>query len=499
MALTLLSRLLGIVKAKVIGSVYGSGETGDVINFTYNIPNNFRKLFAEGAMSSAYVPVFSRQVSEGKQKDSNILMDLLFTYQLLLFLLIFLSSCFFGDEIIDAFSSFSEEGIKLGGKLLPFFMLFLTFVSLGTIFSSLLQVHKNFFASSFAPIIFSLTVITGILVGDNRFGTMAMAYAVLLGGVFQFLFWYLSIRKNGYKLRLAFFPKQCEFPLVLKNWLLVIGSSLIQILGQQVSYSLASGMETGSVTAFSNATIFWQTPYGIFFTGATTVLFPLMSQAWNRRDAEGLRKETSRGLSQLATFLVPSAILIFALANECVSSILQGGAYTYEVALMTASVVRHYLIGMLFVAWYGFLQRFCYSTGRYKLVLRLSILQTALDIFFSILLMRIGIGVIALPIANNISFCICLAFLCFFIRETYAPLKDKELQGTIGKILMANVPLLIVSVIYKSQHATWWQTGSSMRNFAFACLLGIVGCAIVFVSYMLFHIPFMDMFRRKKE
>ena len=80
-------------------------------------------------------------------------------------------------------------------------------------------------------------------------------------------------------------------------------ASIIQIIGQQVSYSFASMLPSGSVTAFSNATIFWQTPYGIFFTAISTVYFPLMSQAWAKQEKNQLRNEVGRGLEYLATFM----------------------------------------------------------------------------------------------------------------------------------------------------------------------------------------------------
>jgi putative peptidoglycan lipid II flippase len=496
MLCTLVSRLLGIVKAKVIGSAFGSGSVSDVINFTYNIPNNFRKLFAEGALSSAYVPAFSREIVNEEKTKANKLMNLLLTYQLLLFLILVVLSILFGGDIIDFFSDFSATEVTLGARLLPFFMVFLTFVSLGTVFNGMLQCHKNFFAASFAPLLFSLTVIGGIVVLHPYYGPMSMAYSVVAGGLLQAAFSYLSIRRYGYRLHFTLSMRQSDFPSVVKSWLLVMNSSVIQIIGQQIAYSFASLLAIGSVTAFSNATIFWQTPYGIFFTAISTVYFPLMSQSYTQGNYLLLKRQVSEGLQYLATFMVPSAILLFFLSNECVCSILQGGKFTLEIALLTGSVIRQFAWGMLFVSWYGFLQRFCYSTGRYKLVLSLSALQTALDILLSFILIKLKLGIIALPLANNISFIVVLFLLSLSMKDIYRMYRDSSLSHTLARILLANIPLLLICFAYHKLSTNWYQSGSNLKNFLFTMGLGCIGVLVILISYWVAKIPFLTVLKK---
>lgn len=497
MLCTFTSRLLGIVRARVIGSAFGSGEVGDVINFTYNIPNNFRKLFAEGAMSSSYIPEFSKEIGEGRKRDVDLLMSQLFTWQFCIFLLLDLLAFAFGPELIAFFSNFNEAQVSLGGRLLPFFMVFLTAISLGTIFSGILQCHGQFFASSFAPLIFSVTAIGGILLFHRRLGPMAMGWSVMAGGAFQLIFWYLWIRHLGYRIRPRFRFKGTAFPAVLKNWVTVVSASLVQVCGQQVSYTLASHLEESSVTAYSNATIFWQTPYGIFFTAIATVYFPLMSQAWGRGDLYTLRNEVDKGLSYLATLLVPSAILIFTLSRECVSSLLQTGAFTMEAAMLTASLVRIFLCGMLFVAWYGYLQRFCYSTGRYHLALRISFLTSVLDVIFSFLLVFLGLKVQALALSTLFAYPISLLVTVWYMRDVWRP--GKALLKDLSKVLVANIPLLLVCLAYRCLHVTFWQTGSTLKNILITGVLGISGVLVCLASYTLFHIPFLSLLRGRKR
>ncbi|MDD7201358.1 MAG: murein biosynthesis integral membrane protein MurJ [Sphaerochaetaceae bacterium] len=499
MLCTMASRLLGIVRARVIATAFGSGAVGDVVNFTYNIPNNFRKLFAEGAMSSAFIPEFSKEIGEGKRDDASTLMDLLFTWQLVLFVILDLLSIRYGNLLIAFFSDFSCEQVALGARLLPFFMVFLTAISLGTIFSGMLQVHGQFFASSFAPLIFSVTAIVGISLFHGKLGPMSMAYSVMLGGIFQLGFWYLWLRHIGYRLRLRLRFHGDAFPTVIRHWLAVLCSSLLQVVGQQVSYTLASHLEQGSVTAFSNATIFWQTPYGIFFTAISTVYFPLMSQSYARHDNQLLARQVGTGLEYLATLLVPSTILLYCFSDSAVSSVLQSGAFTLQASLVTAFVVRVFSLGMVAVAWYGFLQRFCYSAGRYRAALALSVLQTVLDVAISVCGIHFGLGILSLPLANDLSFLCSLVAVLWVMRDIYQIHHDLRLWKALAKVVAANIPVLMYCLFFRGLRLTYWQAGSSLRSFLTTCLYGMIGVAVVLASYSLFRIPFMASFRKKES
>ncbi len=496
MILTLASRLLGIVKAKVIGSVYGSGMVGDVINFTYNIPNNFRKLFAEGAMSSAYVPVFSRLIDEERRKETNSLLNLLFTWQTVLFVMLVLMARWTGSAVIQAVSDFPKEGVLLGGSLLPFFMVFLGAISLSTITNSMLQCHQRFFAASFSPLLFSFAVIFGVWYGRTP---QAMGWSVMIGGFLQLGYSIIAIHHMGYRIRFSFRPPDGTFGQVIHRWVIVIGASVIQIIGQQVSFSFASMMAEGSVTALSNATIFWQTPYGIFLTAISTVYFPLMSGSWARGDRASLTDEMGKGLEYLATFLIPSSLVIGTLSQECVSTILQSGAFTAEVALLTSRVVRAFLWGMPFIAWYGFFQKCCYSVDRYRLVLILTAIQTGIDIFCSWLFLHLGYTVVSLAIAGNIGFLVALALMMFSVRDVYAITNDTRLGKALGKILLANLPLAVLCIVYRNITPLWWGEGSTWRNFGITCALGLTGCLVVLLSYRIFRIPFLTVLKKQRS
>jgi putative peptidoglycan lipid II flippase len=499
MACTLASRLLGILKARIIGAVFGASGVADVINFTFNIPNNFRKLFAEGALNGALVPYFSAAIETGDRKTANKLMGLLVTYQVILFVPLCICSYLYAEPLIDFFSDFGTGQVALGASLLPFFMVFLATISIGTTFNGILFCHKRFFHASFAPLLFSLSVIVGVGLFHDRFGAMSMAYATVTGGVLQGSYSYFAVRKLGYRATCA--VKGAGTPIVplAKAWLHVMAGSSFLVAGQLIAYWFASGLDRGTVTALGNAMIFWQTPYGIFFNAIVSVAFPLMSRSWAAGRPDEVKAEASKGMQYLATFLFPSLLLLFFLANECVSSVLQTGNYTLADSMLTARILRWYLVGMPIVAWYGLLQRVGYSLDRHRTVTGISLVQTLLDILVMWTGIRLGYGIVSLPVANALSFLVGLLALSVVTRDVYPLFGDRTLGKQLSKLLVANLPLLCIGLWYASRGSTWWQEGSTLQTLLSTVLLGLAGILVTFVSYRITRIPFLEVLRNRKK
>ncbi|NLA93422.1 MAG: murein biosynthesis integral membrane protein MurJ, partial [Spirochaetales bacterium] len=143
MIFTFISRVVGIFKARVIATVFGATVVGDLLNFTFNIPNNFRKLFAEGALSSAYIPRFSALIAEDESGErSKGLLKVMNAFQLLIALLLIGGVLLFGSQFIRLISDYSDPSlVNLAAKLLFFFTIFLAAISFAALWSGVLQSH----------------------------------------------------------------------------------------------------------------------------------------------------------------------------------------------------------------------------------------------------------------------------------------------------------------------------------------------------------------------
>ena len=498
MLCTLTSRVLGIVRSRIIGAIFGASGTADVINFTFNIPNNFRKIFAEGAINASIIPFFSRLIESDDSKATKRLFALLCTYQTLILLPLVLVSYLYGETLLAFFSDFEAEQLVLGARLLPFFMVYLLTISVGSVFNGLLHCHKSFFHSHAAPLLFSFSVIFGVQYLHPYFGAMSMAYSALAGGLLQGTYSYLVVRRYGYRMHIAFDTRDTVFKPLMKSWVQMVASSIIVVIAQMVAFWFASSLSEGSVTAFSNSLVFWQAPYGIFFNAIVAVSFPMMSRAFGLGRHDEMQKVTREALINLLTFLLPSTILLFALSRESVSAVLQTGNYTLADSNLTAIILRYYLLGMTSAAWFSLLQRVGYSSDRHKTMTEVTAFMSILDIALMWLFIKAGLGIIALPLASIVSFSLCFFLLAYILRDLYPIHKDKALFKGVLRVLVANIPLLALCVLYRLFDLKWYERGSTLANLALVALLGTIGVAVTLLSYTVANIPFLRLLKGKR-
>jgi len=483
MVCTFISRFLGIFKARAISTVFGAGYITDAINFSYNLPNNARKLFAEGAFTTAYLPAFAR-CSEDVERSQR-LSSIIITFQLSIFLPLILLISLYSEKITRVLSSFSsEEQIQIAARLLPFFTLFLVFISLSSIFASLLQARARFLAASASPIAFTLAVIISVFSLGPGLGYMAMAIGAVTGSLMQLLVCYVAIRRRGLRFRLDFHFRDQDFLKVLSDFAPATINSMILVVSQQITLFIASGLAVGSISAYSNSIIFYQTPYGIFFASIAGVYFPAFA---NARSREEKQKSLLEAFSYLFTFLLPSALLLLVFGRECIAVLLQSGQFTYENTLLTYSVLIFYLIAMIPQSFTGILQRFLQAEGRYWTTVSVSLLSTIIDILATLFFIKSGDGPEALSKALVVSSSASLAIYLVLVHFRYL----YRLVLSLLKLSLLNLPLLVYLLLYMKFQNGWWRSGSSFRNLFYLAAFASPACLIVLVTYIVFRVPFL--------
>lgn len=489
MVCTLVSRVLGIVKARVISTSFGGGGVTDAINFAYNIPNSLRKLLAEGAASQAFIPAFSKEKDDNE--SSSRLLSLLINFQLLLFLLLIILSFIFATPVTALLSDFPDSSqTALAASLLPYFTIFLCFISLSALFAAVLQARGRFLAFGASPIVFTVAVILSVTLLSDHIGAYAMAVGTIAGAICQALVCLISMRQFHLRYIPTFDFSYPLFRKVISAWIPSMGTALVAVLSSQLTYYVASSLPAGSVTAFSNAIIFYQAPYGIFFASISSVYFKELSST----EGEEKGRVLNTALGYLYTLLLPSAIILITLSKEVVSALLQSGAFSYEYSLLTASVLKYYLIAMIFAAFYAMLQKSLYASGRYKLVFNVSIVTTLLDFLLMLLCIRIGMGaeaVAAAYICSSLAGFIILAFyekdfiVSSFLRECF-------------RLTLCNLPLILCCILCWRLLPEYSALGSVWKNILVTLSKGAVLCLVVLVQYLVMKVPFLSALKRRR-
>lgn len=483
MFFTLASRLLGILRIRIFGSIFGAGATADAINFSFNIPNNFRKLFSEGALSSAIVPVFSK-IEDEKDRFQKLFSAFL-GIQVIISAVLMILTVLLRKPIVLFLSDFSDpQQNLLAIGLLPYFSLFLVFILLSSYFSSVLQSKNCFLVQSVAPLLFSISVIVSLLVFSKPLGAYSMALGVASGGLLQMACTCLNLMKKGLKFRISFDFSSEDFRAVLKNWIPAMVSSAIAIVSTQFAFFFASGLGTGAVSSFSNSLVFWQTPYGIFFTAVSTVLIPFISKSAKDK----VSSLYGMGLQKLSSFLIPSAVFLFFFRSDAVSIILETGNFTSADTALTAQVLGVFLIGMLLVAWYSFSQRVGYCLGLQRKILRVSVLVCAVDILSSYILIRMGLGVQSLAFANLISNSVGLMILFLNIRKDVSGFDFKSFLIHDLKVIVSCIPLAFFCFVARKVLPDYLKAGSKLEALFYFCFFGLAGAGIILCCYRFFRI-----------
>lgn len=501
MVCTLGSRLLGFVRLALIGAFFGADGPADVINAVFSIPNNMRKLMAEGALSSAFIPELSRAIVDDKEgKTSRELSRKIIGFQLVILIPLTVLSIVFVPTVIRIFTSFdSPEKILLSEQLFVWLINYAVLISISAVLMAVLNSHSRFLIPALTPILFSISVISSLVLFHERFGIFAMAIGVLVGGVAQLLFQLPLYSKLGYTLLPSFRFREERFQRVLKQWFPVLATSSIFAINQQVAILIASSISDGSVSALSNAIVFWQLPSGIFSASITTVLFPKMSRQAGEGEHKALIDTVEYGIKALAVLLIPSAFIMSFLGKEIISLALQRGLFKKEFTEAAAHVLTGYCVGMFTVGVYNFSQRFYYSLRDYRTPFIAALVTVVLDIVLSLILKDTELAVAGLSWANSIAFTTgMIILLAGAARKTGYHPRWKAIGITIAKVIVSLIPAwLFFRLVGQFTGWDWWEDGSNMRTFLLLLLNGTGSVALILLMYSLLKVEFVSIIRRR--
>lgn len=496
------SRLLGFVRIAVIGAIFGASGRADVLNLVFTIPNNLRKLTAEGALSSAFIPELSRSIVEDPSgAESRGLVRRIVAVQFVALVPLLIFAAVFAQPVVNTILDFPEvERQLLAADAFRWFIHYTLLISLSAVLMATLNSHGRFLIPALTPLLFSVSVIASILLLHQRLGIFSMAVGVLAGGVIQILFQYPSFRRLGYGLLPRWNFRDARFRKVLRQWVPVVGTASIFTINQQIAILFASGLEDGSGSAMTNALVFWQLPFGIFGAAITTVMFPRMSRQAAARDREGLGETLQFGFRYLVTLLVPSALVLSLLGREIIAVALQRGAFEARFTVLTSEVLTFYALGLLSVGAYNYFQRFFYATDDFRTPMVVAGVTLVLDVGLSLWLKETPLRVRGLALANSIAFTVGLLLFMYRGSVVLGGIDVRRILVTLGKVAASLVPIVLFVQWYLARTGPWWQDGSSLRTLGLLTVPAAGAVVICLAMYYILRVEaFTALMRARRE
>jgi len=348
-AATFLSRLLAVVRESAFAHVFGAESVMDSWALAFMIPNLFRRLFGEGALSAAFIPVYSEAMaSEDKQLAQRLARATLWLLVVILAAIVLVGegiilslSLFFGDNPKTALT------LVLAAIVLPYVIL----ICLVALIGGILNARYHFSCPALAPVILNIFMIvaavwlTGLLGGDPSEQIFALCVGVLVGGLAQLVLVLLPLKRMGVSLAWLWKPQMEQIRRILKLTApMVLGLGVLQIntlmdylwvtwltgpLGQPMlifgSWIIRYPVTDGAVSVLYYSQRLYNVPLGVFGIALATAIFPYFTACAARNDHAGLIETLVRGLRQVAFIGLAASVGLIIISRPAVEFILGGG------------------------------------------------------------------------------------------------------------------------------------------------------------------------------
>ena len=498
-----LSRILGFARVSLISFLFGTTGDADVLNLVFQIPNNLRRLLAEGSLSSAFIPVFSETLPDITKNNTNAqsFTQSVIGFQLLILVPLLCLSTVFSASITQTIFNFrSVEQIMRANIIFKILIWYILPIGIAAVCMAILNTHNQFTVPALSPLVSSVVVISVTLALHSRIGIYSVAWGMLMGGIMQMLIHFPQLHLFGYRLIIRVDIKNVYFRRMLKQWSIIMCSAFLLFINQQITVFFASGLEIGSGSALIYALTFWQLPFGILGVSIITVLYPKMSIQYAHSDLAGLRHTLHKGIRYLIYMLLPATVFFLICGDDLIHLALQRGKFVFEDTMRTARVLRAYSVGLLGVALFQYLQRFYYAVHKISFTIKVLVVIVIIDIIFSLWLKDTFLQVSGLGWANSLSFWIGSIIYCVSLPHiTKISFKHSNKYIYIIKVIASLSIASTMLVVYKYLFPLTVHALPSMLRLICIILCSCLYGVIVILLYRRFDIIPQYFFTKRKQ
>ncbi len=354
--LTFLSRILGLVREQVRGYYLGTGTSSDAFGLAATIPNLFRRLLAEGAMTAAFIPVFSGYVKEGDSKSLARFFSSFLSLFTMVTTLVCVLGVLFADVVVITF--FSKGFGQVEGKLALTIVLtrwmfpYLLFVSLAAIIQAVLNSFRVFAPSAFTPVLLNLIIVLAAVLAHDLFPDPSYAFAAgfLVGGIVQLAFQLPWFFRLGIRLTLSFDWRHPGVRELIRIFIPGAFAAGIYQINVFVSQMIAASLHEGSIAALQYSIRLQELVLGVFVVSVTTVILPTLARQHASGDQKGFISTNVLALDMMALVTIPASIGLLAIREPLVRLLFQQGAFDSHSTALTSFAVLFHSLGIYFIA-----------------------------------------------------------------------------------------------------------------------------------------------------
>lgn len=349
-----LSRIFGLVRARVFAHYFGNSDAADAFTAAFRIPNFLQNLFGEGVLSASFIPVYARLNAEKRHEEATQLAEAIFAALVLITSVIVVVGILATPFLIDLIApGFKGEKRLLTIHLVQIFFPGAALLVLGAWCLGILNSHRKFFLSYAAPVVWNIAMIATLLWFGRHNSEPRLAVLLAIGSVIgsglQFAVQVPTVMKFLWpmRLRLNFLGEHVRT--VANNFFPVfVGRGVVQI-SAYVDAWLATWLGTGAVAALAYAQTLYTLPVSLFGMAVSAAELPAMSSELGTREqiASALRQRLTYGLQQIAYFVIPSAVAFVILGDVIVATIYSTGHFGHADVIFVWAVLAGAAVGLL--------------------------------------------------------------------------------------------------------------------------------------------------------
>jgi putative peptidoglycan lipid II flippase len=479
---TLLSRILGLVRDMVVAALFGSGLAADAFFVAFRIPNLLRRLFAEGSLTIAFIPVFTEYLAKKGKEDAFELARVTLTLLSVILAIVTALGLLFSPWIVrvQAFG-FGGSGVKYEMTVLLTRITFpyIFFISIVAFFMGILNSLRHFAAPAASPILLNVGIIGGAFLISPHLSEpiVGVAMGVLIGGVLQVALQIPWIVKSGMRLVPLWIPKHPAVRRIGRLMLPAVFGSAVYQFNQFVGTLLASFLPEGSISWLYYADRVVQFPLGVFAIAISTAVLPSLSGHAAEDDLREFSRTLSHALRLVFFVTIPATLGIILLRQPIIAVLFERGAFGAYSTSMTCEALLYYTLGLCAFSGIRILVSAFYALQDTKTPVMVAVVALVMNIALSIFLMgplRHGGLALALSLASSIQFVLLAVLL--IRKAAVVQLRSVLVSGLrsgVASVVMAAALLCVQK---------WWlgfipQAGV-LRNSLLLAALVLVGTTV---------------------
>ena len=448
--MTACSRVLGLVRDIVFAIFLGAGPAADAFLVALKLPNMFRRLSAEGALTNAFVPSYAATMEAADDKAARhlagevqtmlvmVLLALVIVFEIMMPTVVTLLAPGFADTP-DRFAA----AVDLARVTMPY----LPMISLVAFWAAIANAHDRFIPGAAMPVLFNICLIGGALLVPLATGLMnveralPVAWALLAAGSVQLVTMYLVLQRRGqlpdFVMSLRVSPRARQ---MWRKFIPAAGGALAMQMNLIVDLVLASMLQVGAISWLYYADRVAQLPLGIVGIALGTALLPRLSKAEAAGHPDSVRSALTEAMELGGFLVVPAVAALLVLALPIVQGLFAHGAFTLADAQMASFALMAYAIGLPGFVLVKILQPAFYAAGQPGLVLRISLTMVVINIVGSLLLMG-PFGHAGLAMATAVSGLLAAAIMLVILAR-----RDRlgaAMLRPLARILLASLIMML--------------------------------------------------------